>query len=275
MVVELLPFGIDPGIAVKGHIGGAQRHLFEGAPIVETAEIIGHLRLILKVNTSPCFRICEKGMALFAAEVRHVYGGHGVTGKDLQHMAGRHGFQALSGFQHWQGAKKPRKVHELFKFSVRHGYCIGQNHRNGSHPCRNFCQKRHSLAGPGNCFSAGTAMRGWKRRKWRSLELLFSGIKGDMHAGLTRKSDVRTIKQYARDTDIRNVRQLTIVSEEELAEIADLMGIPEMKAEWLGANVVTSGIPDLTLLHAFHPAAVSIGRHHRRGHGKLPLPPGG
>ena len=60
------------------------------------------------------------------------------------------------------------------------------------------------------------------------LELLFSGIKGDMHSGLTRKSDVRTIKQYARDTDIRNVRQLTIVSEEELVEIADLMGIPDL-----------------------------------------------
>jgi hypothetical protein len=80
------------------------------------------------------------------------------------------------------------------------------------------------------------------------LELLFSGIKGDFHGGLTRKSDVRTIKQYPRDTDIRNVRQLTLVSEEELAEIAALMGIPEMKAEWLGANVVTSGIPDLTML---------------------------
>jgi hypothetical protein len=80
------------------------------------------------------------------------------------------------------------------------------------------------------------------------LELQFSGIKGDFHAGLTRKSDVRTIKQYPRDTDIRNVRQLTLVSEEELAEIAGLMGIPEMKAEWLGANVVTSGIPDLTML---------------------------
>ena len=91
-------------------------------------------------------------------------------------------------------------------------------------------------------------MRGWKKRKSPRLELVFSGIKGDFHAGLTRKSDVRTIRQYARDTDIRNVRQLTIVSEEELVEIAELMGIPEMKAEWLGANVVTSGIPDLTLL---------------------------
>jgi hypothetical protein len=95
---------------------------------------------------------------------------------------------------------------------------------------------------------SGDRDAGLEKSEVSRLELLFSGIKGDFHAGLTRKSDVRTIKQYARDTDIRNVRQLTIVSEEELVEIANLMDIPEMKAEWLGANVVTSGIPDLTLL---------------------------
>jgi hypothetical protein len=95
---------------------------------------------------------------------------------------------------------------------------------------------------------SGDRDAGLEKAEVLRLDLLFSGIKGDMHAGLTRKSDVRTIKQYAKDTDIRNVRQLTIVSDEELAEIAGLMGIPEMKAEWLGANVVTSGVPDLTLL---------------------------
>jgi hypothetical protein len=99
-----------------------------------------------------------------------------------------------------------------------------------------------------NLLLGGDRDAGLEKAEVPRLELLFSGIKGDMHAGLTRKSDVRTIKQYARDTDIRNVRQLTILSEEELAEIAGLMGIPEIKAEWLGANVVTSGIPDLTLL---------------------------
>jgi hypothetical protein len=95
---------------------------------------------------------------------------------------------------------------------------------------------------------SGDCDAGLEKSEVARLDLLFTGIKGDSHAGLTRKSDVRTINQYARDTDIRNVRQLTLVSEEELAEIAGLMGIPEMKAEWLGANVVTSGIPDLTLL---------------------------
>jgi MOSC domain len=80
------------------------------------------------------------------------------------------------------------------------------------------------------------------------LDLRFDGIQGDFHAGLTRKSDSRTLKQYPRNTEIRNVRQVTLVSEEELAEIAASMGIPEAKPEWLGANIVTAGIPDLTML---------------------------
>jgi MOSC domain len=87
-----------------------------------------------------------------------------------------------------------------------------------------------------------------EKSKVNQLDLRFEGIVGDFHAGLTRKSDSRTLKQYPRNTDIRNVRQVTMVSEEELAEIAAAMGIPEAKAEWLGANLVTSGIPDLTLL---------------------------
>jgi hypothetical protein len=90
--------------------------------------------------------------------------------------------------------------------------------------------------------------QGLEKAEVETLHLTFAGIEGDFHAGLTRKSDVRTIKQYARDTDIRNVRQLTLVSEEELKDIAARMKIPEAKAEWLGANILTSGIPDLTLL---------------------------
>lgn len=76
----------------------------------------------------------------------------------------------------------------------------------------------------------------------------FSGIEGDFHGGLTRKSDSRTLQQYPRNTDIRNVRQLTLLSVEELGDIALAMGIAAIQAEWLGANLVTSGIPDLTLL---------------------------
>jgi MOSC domain len=80
------------------------------------------------------------------------------------------------------------------------------------------------------------------------LRLLFSGIDGDCHGGLTRLSDSRTLRQYPRNTDIKNTRQATLLSVEELADVAAAMGIPEIKPEWVGANIVTSGIPDLTLL---------------------------
>jgi hypothetical protein len=95
---------------------------------------------------------------------------------------------------------------------------------------------------------SGDRKAGLEKSAIGSLNLRFEGIVGDFHGGLTRKSDVRTLKQYPRNTDIRNVRQVTIVSEEELSNIAAAMGIPEAKAEWLGANLVASGIPDLTLL---------------------------
>lgn len=81
-----------------------------------------------------------------------------------------------------------------------------------------------------------------------ALTLRFDGIAGDCHSGLTRPADVRTIRQYPRNTPIRNVRQLTLLSIEELADIASIMEIPSVKPEWVGANMVTSGIADLTLL---------------------------
>lgn len=81
-----------------------------------------------------------------------------------------------------------------------------------------------------------------------SIRLLFTGIAGDCHGGLTRKSDSRMLKQFKRGTEVRNTRQVSILSIEELADIAQAMGIPEVKPEWVGANLVTRGIADLTLL---------------------------
>lgn len=89
---------------------------------------------------------------------------------------------------------------------------------------------------------------GLEKSRADGLTLRFDGIEGDCHSGLTRPADVRTIKQYPRDTPIRNVRQLTLLSVEELSDIAVIMEIPDVKPEWVGANMVTSGIPDLTLL---------------------------
>ncbi len=89
---------------------------------------------------------------------------------------------------------------------------------------------------------------GFEKLARSNLKLLLSGPEGDCHTGFTRLSDVRTLQTYKRNTVIRNVRQMTLISVEEMAEVAAELELPEMNASWLGANLVTSGIPDLTLL---------------------------
>ena len=89
---------------------------------------------------------------------------------------------------------------------------------------------------------------GLEKARVPEIRLLFSGIAGDCHGGLTRKSDSRMVKQFNRETEVKNARQISILSAEELAGIARDMGLPAVKPEWVGANLVTSGIPDLTLL---------------------------
>ncbi|MDT0682655.1 MOSC domain-containing protein [Roseicyclus sp. F158] len=76
----------------------------------------------------------------------------------------------------------------------------------------------------------------------------FSGIEGESHGGLTRPSCSRVSTQYPKGTEIRNVRQLSIVSAEELAEIGAEMGLERVDPAWLGASMVIGGIPDFTHL---------------------------
>ena len=80
------------------------------------------------------------------------------------------------------------------------------------------------------------------------VELSFAGFPGDTHSGLTREACTRFPNLYKKGTVIRNTRQLTIVSSEELAEIAMGLDIDQLPAGWLGANIELSGIPSLTLL---------------------------
>lgn len=89
---------------------------------------------------------------------------------------------------------------------------------------------------------------GLEKSQVGEIRMLFSGIDGDCHGGLNRKPDSRMLKQFKRGTEVRNARQVSILSVEELADIAEIMKIPAVKAEWVGANMVTSGIPDLSLL---------------------------
>ena len=48
------------------------------------------------------------------------------------------------------------------------------------------------------------------------MPLTFAGYAAEFHAGLTRPSCSRVKQQYPRYTEIKNTRQLSIVSQEEL-----------------------------------------------------------
>lgn len=78
------------------------------------------------------------------------------------------------------------------------------------------------------------------------MALSFDGYAGESHAGLTRPSCSRVLAQYPRGTEIRNVRQLCVVSAEEMAAVAAELGLAEWDHAWVGASVVISGLPDFT-----------------------------
>lgn len=77
------------------------------------------------------------------------------------------------------------------------------------------------------------------------IYLTAEGVEGDRHAGLTRLADSRN-KDVQRGTEVRNDRQVTIVSEEELARVAEGLRVPEVRPEWLGANLCLSGLVALS-----------------------------
>ncbi|RUV08611.1 MOSC domain-containing protein [Mesorhizobium sp. M7A.T.Ca.TU.009.01.3.1] len=79
------------------------------------------------------------------------------------------------------------------------------------------------------------------------LRLGFDGISGDFHAGPTRRSGGRE-PWYPRGTEMRNERQLSIVAADELAIVAERMGLAEISPEWIGANLVIEGVPNLSML---------------------------
>ena len=82
----------------------------------------------------------------------------------------------------------------------------------------------------------------------KEMRLSFAGYAGESHAGLTRPSCSRVMKQHPRGTEIRNVRQLSVVGAEEMAEVAEKLGLEAMDYAWVGASVVIAGIPDFSHL---------------------------
>lgn len=80
------------------------------------------------------------------------------------------------------------------------------------------------------------------------LTATFAGPVGEDHGGLTRPSCSRVVAQYPKGTSIRNTRQFTILSVEELAATAAKMGLERLDPALVGATMVIEGIPDLSHL---------------------------
>ncbi|WP_310619060.1 MOSC domain-containing protein [Flexibacterium corallicola] len=74
------------------------------------------------------------------------------------------------------------------------------------------------------------------------------GMVGDSHNGIERASCVRMMPLYPVGTPLKNARQLSAVSTEELQAIANEMKIAAIDPVWLGANICISSIPSLSLL---------------------------
>lgn len=81
-----------------------------------------------------------------------------------------------------------------------------------------------------------------------ALLLDWGGPVGDRHHGLTMRSDSRQRKHYERGTEIRNHRQVSIVAAEEMARVAEVMGIPEIGPGLIADNLYVTGVPELTAL---------------------------
>ncbi len=73
------------------------------------------------------------------------------------------------------------------------------------------------------------------------------GLLGDSHYGLTMLAHGHH-PEYTRATEIRNTRQLTILSSEELAEVADMLGVTFMDISWLSGNLLVSGVVNFSVL---------------------------
>jgi len=86
-------------------------------------------------------------------------------------------------------------------------------------------------------------------RRVDAVEVGQEGLSGDKHAGFTRAADGRT-REYARGTRLRNDRQVSLVSREELGVVASRLKVAEIQPEWLGANLMLEGIPALSQLPA-------------------------
>lgn len=82
----------------------------------------------------------------------------------------------------------------------------------------------------------------------QTLTTTYAGPQDDYHSGLTRAACVRVRSRHPEGTQIANTRQLSILSAEEMAQIAQKIGLDTLDPLLLGASIVIEGIPDFTHL---------------------------
>lgn len=85
-----------------------------------------------------------------------------------------------------------------------------------------------------------------RSRPLREVAATFAGFDGEAHGGLTRPSCSRVTALHPKGTEIRNARQIAVVSVEELAETAAAMGLERFDPAWSGASLVLEGLPGLS-----------------------------
>ena len=85
-------------------------------------------------------------------------------------------------------------------------------------------------------------------RRSSRCTVTLEGFAGDRHAGLTRAGPMRACRSTRAAAEIRNTRQVSLVSEEELAELAAALGVPRSTRPGSVRISSRAGIPHLSQL---------------------------
>lgn len=84
----------------------------------------------------------------------------------------------------------------------------------------------------------------------KKAKIMWGGLYGDRFFGRTTLASTKDVREVgvSKGSEILNIRQLTIVSKEELTKTAKNLGIKDIDPKDMKANIVLSGIKNLTLL---------------------------
>ncbi|NQX90706.1 MAG: sulfurase [Flavobacteriales bacterium] len=85
----------------------------------------------------------------------------------------------------------------------------------------------------------------------KELNFLLDGIEGERHLGFSKPAGARESQFYKRGEEIKNHRQWSAISQEELNSIASKMDISKLDGAWIGANIVFEGTDQFSKIPPF------------------------